>query len=89
MTDMNDPDATEKTYWLDNPRNVAKVFWGLVVVCALLFAADAFYDKHVELEAESWFGFYGIFGFVACVALVLAAKELRKILMRGEDYYDR
>ncbi len=84
---MTAPD--EKTYWLDNPRNVAKVFWGLALVCALLFAADAFYDKHVELEAETWFGFYGIFGFVACVALVLAAKELRRILMRGEDYYDR
>lgn len=86
---MTDRVPDEKTYWLDNPRNVTKIFWGLVVVCALLFAADAFYDKHVELEAETWFGFYGIFGFVACVALVLAAKELRKILMRGEDYYDR
>ena len=86
---MTDPDPDEKTYWLDKPRNVAKVYWGLVVACALLFAVDAFYDKHVELEAESWFGFYGIFGFVACVALVRAAKELRKILMRGEDHYDR
>lgn len=89
MTDMNDPAAAEKTYWLDNPRNVAKVFWSVVVVCALLFVADAIYDKHVELEAETWFGFYGIFGFVACVVLVLVAKELRKILMRAEDYYDR
>ena len=31
---------------------------------------------------------YGIFGFVACVALVLIAKQLRKVLMRREDYYD-
>ena len=89
MTDMTDPARDEKTCWLDHPRNVTKLFRGLVVVCALLLAADAVYDKHVELEAETWFGFYAIFGFVACVALVLAAKELRKFLMRDEDYYDR
>ena len=35
------------------------------------------------------YGFYGIFGFVACVALVLIAKQLRRVLMRPEDYYDR
>ena len=86
---MTDSSPDKKTYWLDSSKNVAKVFWGVVAVCVLLFAADAFYHKHVELEAESVFGFYGIYGFVACVALVLAAKGLRKLLMRNEDYYDR
>ena len=86
---MSDTNPEKKSYWLDNSKNVTKVFWGVVAVCVLLFAADAFYHKHVELEAESVFGFYGIYGFVACVALVLAAKGLRKILMRNEDYYDR
>jgi len=33
-------------------------------------------------------GFYALFGFVACVVLVLIAKEMRKVLMRDEDYYD-
>ena len=89
MNEMSEPSPDEKTYWLDSPKNVAKVFWAVVVVCAILFVADAFYHKHTELEAESYFGFYGIYGFVACVALVLAAKGLRRILMRGEDYYDR
>ena len=31
----------------------------------------------------------GIFGFVVCVGLVLGAKQLRKILKRDENYYDR
>jgi hypothetical protein len=35
------------------------------------------------------FGFYAIYGFVACVLLVVIAKELRKLLMRDENYYDR
>jgi hypothetical protein len=34
------------------------------------------------------FGFYSVYGFVACVLLVLLAKEMRKLLIRKEDYYD-
>lgn len=86
---MADRPPDEKEYWLDKPRNVTRFFWGVVTVCAGLFVADAFYHKHVELSAERIFGFYGIFGFVACVFLVLAAKELRKLVKRDEDYYER
>jgi hypothetical protein len=78
----------EKKYWLDEPNNVKKIFWAVCLLCAVVFVADAFYHKHVHFGAEGWFGFYGIFGFVACVGLVLAAKVLRKILIRAEDYYD-
>lgn len=79
----------EKRYWLDDMRNVYKLFWALVILCALLFLADAFYHKHVIFEFENWFGFFGLFGFCVSFALVLTARELRKILMRDEDYYDR
>jgi hypothetical protein len=85
---MNEPAKDGRKYWLDDPRNVTRIYWSVFVVCGLLFVADAFYRKHPHFEAESWFGFYGIFGFVACVGLVLAAKVLRLILKRPEDYYD-
>jgi uncharacterized membrane protein len=78
----------ERKYWLDDRRNVNKVVWALVAVCALLFVADAFYDKHPHFVAETYFGFFGVFGFVVCVGLVLIAKALRVVLKRGEDYYD-
>ena len=81
--------SPERRYWLDDPRNVTKIYRGLLVVCAGLFAADLLYDKHAKFAVEEWFGFYGLYGFVACVFLVLAAKQLRKLLMRSEDYYDR
>ena len=45
-------------------------------------------DKHVETEVERWFGFHGFFGLVACVGLVLAAKLLRRVISRPENYYD-
>lgn len=77
-----------RKYWLDNPRNVDRIVWVLYAVCAFLLAIDGFVHKHGPFAIEHWFGFYGIYGFVACVGLVLAAKEMRRILMRPEDYYD-
>jgi len=82
-------DKSGKAYWLDNPRNVNRIVWALYAVCALLLAIDVFVHKHGPFKIEHLFGFYGIYGFVACVALVIAAKGLRVILMRPEDYYDR
>lgn len=83
---MSDPDG--KRYWLDERRNVRKLLFALYIACALLFAADLAYHKHAVLDFENWFGFYGVYGFVACVALVLAARELRKLVSRPPDYYD-
>ena len=78
----------DRKYWLDEPGNVKKIIWALFAVCTALFLADAFYHKHSHFDVENFFGFYAIFGFVVCVALVLAAKGMRVFLMRSEDYYD-
>ena len=80
--------ASEKKYWLDDSRNVAKIFWGLCGLCGGLTLLDFFYHKHVYFSWEDWIGFYGLYGFVSCLGLVLVAKQLRKVLKRGEDYYD-
>ncbi len=80
---------SEKKHIFDNPKNVRRVIWFLFIACAGLFAADFFVYRKVEHPWESLFGFYGIYGFITFSLLVLVAKELRKILMRGEDYYDR
>lgn len=78
----------EKKYWLDESRNVTGIFYSLCAICGILVAADFLYEKHVHFIWESWTGFHGFFGFLGCVFLVLAAKQLRRILMRGEDFYD-
>jgi len=85
---VNDKNARKRRYWLDDPANVRRLIWGLLAVCILVVAADLFYRKHVHYGFQHWLGFDGAFGFVSCVFLVLAAKQLRKILKRGEDYYD-
>ena len=91
MTQANQrqPSTGERKYWLDDPRNVDRVVYGLYAVCAVLLAIDVFVPKHGPFAIEHRFGFYGIYGFVACVGLVLAARGLRRIVMRREDYYDR
>ena len=75
--------------WFDNKQNVKKIITTLVVICLVLFVSDAFYQKHPYFTVESIFGFYAIYGFVMCVALVLVAKWIRKFVMRVEDYYDK
>lgn len=75
--------------WLDEPRNVDRLVHGLYAVCALAFLADLLYTKHAFFGIENVFGFYALYGFLGSVTLVLVAKQLRRVLMRGEDYYER
>lgn len=74
--------------WIDNPKNVDKIVYALYAVCALLVVIDFWVPKHGPFAVEHWFGFYAFYGFIACVGLVIAAKGLRVILMKSEDYYD-
>ncbi len=79
----------EKKYWLDRRENVTRLYRGLWVIGFVLVAADLLIHRHELVGFASWFGFYGFYGFVACVCLVLAAKVLRRWVMRPEDYYER
>ena len=79
----------ERKYWLDERQNVNKIVYTLYAVCALLLGAELLYDKQVHFPFENLIGFFGLFGFIACVGLVLAAKQMRKLLRREEDYYER
>ncbi len=87
MTPPEKPTPEERTYLFDNPRNVQRVIRGLFVVCAVLLGLDAVIHRHVYQPLEGLFGFYAFYGFIACVVLVVLAKQMRKVLMRDEDYY--
>ena len=79
----------ERRRWLDEPRNVTRLVWALGTICVLLLLADFFYDKHAHFTWEDWPFFFGLFGFAAFFFIVLLGKQLRRLLMRDEDYYDR
>ena len=77
-----------KKHLFDNPKNVKLVIRMLYISCFVLFAMDLVIHRHTVHPWESFTGFYAIYGFLACVILVLLARELRKVVMRDEDYYD-
>ena len=73
--------------WVERPGGVEKIVYALYAVCAGLFAADFFYHKHTNLAIEEFPGFYALYGFFMCAALVICAKAMRLVLKRPEDYY--
>jgi len=73
--------------WLDERKNVNRFVYGLYIVCAGLFAADFFYLKTTYLSVERFPGFYALYGFFMCAALVICARGMRVFLKRPEDYY--
>lgn len=79
----------DRTHVFDKPRNVQRVIRALYALCGLTLVLDFFVHRHVDHPWEALWAFYCLYGFVACVLLVLVAKEMRKVLMRREDYYDR
>ncbi|MEE2711768.1 MAG: hypothetical protein VX913_03250 [Planctomycetota bacterium] len=82
------PPTDEPERWLDKPGSVGLIIKGLTLVCVLVVAADLLYHKHGHYSFEKWPGFHAIYGFISCVLLVLAATQMRRLVMRDEDYYD-
>lgn len=82
-------DIEEELALFDKPQNVKRLLYGFYACVVLLVSVDLFYHKHTIFPWEGYFGFYAVFGFVACVILVIVAKYvLRPLVMRKEDYYD-
>lgn len=89
--DKSKDSVMEKQHFFDKPRNFRKFlicFYGSLVVLVIV---DYFIHRHKHgyFHFDEALSFYGTFGFVACVLLVLAAKYiLRPLTKRKEDYYD-
>lgn len=79
----------DKKYLFDKPENVQRLLRGFGALLISLLGIDLFISKHPYFPWEEWPEFYAVYGFVACVCLVLAAKYiLRPIVKRKETYYD-
>ena len=90
---MSNPDD-EKKYWLEEPGNFNKIFYGVIGLCVLvalpkiLTLLDILLYKQGRFVLADFFVFYTFFGVVGYVVMILLAKKLRAFLMRDEDYYD-
>ena len=93
------PPADERRYLFDKSANVRRLMRGFYVACAIVAVLDvvnliqhwlgAHELRHAEQQLEGLPEFYVIYGFLGVAFLVVAARGLRKLVMRDEDYYDR
>ncbi len=76
-----------KKYWLDEPRNVKRLWRGFLVVLALTVAAEWAVMLHPHFAIEGMFGFHALYGFLGCALMIVVAKGLGLILKRKDSYY--
>lgn len=86
---MEQKGQNEKKYLFDRPGNVNRLLGCFFSSLVVLLIIEVFVHKHPHFAWEEWHEFYCVYGFVACVVLVIVAKYiLRPLVMRQEDYYD-
>jgi len=74
-------DSTKKILW--------KVLWGL---CIFLLLIELFVERHGHFgdhSLDSYFGFYGLLGFISASICLLISKVIGLVLTVKENYYDR
>jgi hypothetical protein len=79
--------VTRRRHWLDEPRNVMRLWRGFLAVLALTVAAEFLVVMHPAFEAESLFAFPALYGFFTCAAMIVFAKVLGLLLKRPDTYY--
>jgi hypothetical protein len=65
------------------------VLYSLYICCGVLLLLDFVIHRHLNHRWEGLLGFYSIYGFIGCTAIVLGSKLLRVMVGRAEDYYER
>jgi len=79
----------DKPHWLDDARNVRRLWRGFLAVLALTVLVEPLVTLHPHFGIESVFGFHAWFGFLACAAMIVVAKLLALLLKRPDSYYGR
>jgi hypothetical protein len=89
MTMQFKPATDETPHWLDEPRNVKRLWRAFLVVLVLTVGAELLVHLHPHFEIESVFAFSAWFGFGACAAMIVVAKALALMLKRPDTYYGK
>jgi len=73
--------------WLARPSTIRLLWWVFAAVLALSVAAERVFKVKGYFGLDEWLGFGAVYGFLACLAMVLVAKALGWVLKRKADYY--
>jgi hypothetical protein len=71
-------------------KTVVRICFGVLALLIVLDALPFIVDKeHAHTAAEHLPAFWSVFGFVACVAIIILSKWFGHAgIMQREDYYD-
>jgi len=70
-----------------NDKN--KIIYTLILLTNIAPYLYVFYNfKKINFNIDGIIGFYPIFGFLACISLILIAKSMAVILKKKDTYYD-
>lgn len=73
--------------WLARPETIRLLWWVFAAVLALSVAAQVLFKVKGYFGVDGWLGFGALYGFLACLAMVLVAKVLGRFLKRDAGYY--
>ena len=80
---MSSPD-----HWLDEPRNVKRLWRGFLGLLALTVLAELVVSLHPHFDIESLPAFHAAYGFLACAVMIAAAKAIGALLKRPDTHYE-
>ena len=80
-------DKTPDDAWLARPSTIRLLWWVFSAVLVLTVAAQLIFKVKGYFGVDDWLGFGAVYGFLACLAMVLVAKLLGWVLKRPADYY--
>jgi sterol desaturase/sphingolipid hydroxylase (fatty acid hydroxylase superfamily) len=73
--------------WLARPATIRLLWRVFGAVLALSVAAELLFKVKGYFGLDEWLGFGAVYGFLACLAMVLVAKALGWVLKRKDNYY--
>ena len=64
--------------------------WWVLLIALLLasLVTELFIDRHPAFGIDGLFGFFAVYGFVSCIALIVASKILGHLVKRPDGYYE-
>lgn len=77
-----------KKNWFYRKSSIKKLWLAATFILSLTIVLEFFITLHPHFKVEGLFAFHAVYGFFACVAMVLFAKLLGFLIKRRDDYYD-
>ena len=77
-----------KQNWFYRESSIKKIWIIAIVILILAILIEVLVTLHPHFKVEGLFAFHAIYGFIACVGMVIFAKLLGYLIKRKDDYYD-